>query len=267
LENIPLGPLFVKARGLDVIIAADASADDTNNWPNGTSLIYTSRRITAMLNSSHQAFPPIPSTQKDFISEGVRGRPNFFGCDPSNPGDPEWPLVIYLPNSPPLNGDHPMTNTSAFQLRYPLFETKLFLDQAHNNTIGGLTPNANTPDPNWGKCLQCAAVDRARMKLNPTVARSNICTQCFSRYCYESNNPPRSFTHLYQQLISVKGTESFFKKHEALILGLSIGLAGLPLLSCMLGGCCCMLKIWSSKRRTARGAGDGPGTGEAQDGG
>ena len=34
LENVPLGPLFVKARGLDVILGLDASADDpTFRWP------------------------------------------------------------------------------------------------------------------------------------------------------------------------------------------------------------------------------------------
>jgi lysophospholipase len=32
LENIPLGPLFVKSRELDVILAVDASADQ-NTWP------------------------------------------------------------------------------------------------------------------------------------------------------------------------------------------------------------------------------------------
>jgi lysophospholipase len=32
-ENIPLGPLFVKSRGLDVIVAIDTSGDDENKWP------------------------------------------------------------------------------------------------------------------------------------------------------------------------------------------------------------------------------------------
>lgn len=32
-ENIPLGPLFVKTRALDVIVTLDGSADDSNNWP------------------------------------------------------------------------------------------------------------------------------------------------------------------------------------------------------------------------------------------
>ncbi len=32
-ENLPLGPLLVKARHLDVIVAVDASSDDSDNWP------------------------------------------------------------------------------------------------------------------------------------------------------------------------------------------------------------------------------------------
>lgn len=51
-------------------------------------------------------------------------------------------------------------------------------------------PNANTPDPNFGICLQCAAVDRARTKITPAVARSSICAQCFQQYCFDPQHPP-----------------------------------------------------------------------------
>ena len=30
---VPLAPLLVKARNLDVIVAIDASSDDSDNWP------------------------------------------------------------------------------------------------------------------------------------------------------------------------------------------------------------------------------------------
>lgn len=33
LENVPYGPQFVKARGVDVVVALQSSADDPNNWP------------------------------------------------------------------------------------------------------------------------------------------------------------------------------------------------------------------------------------------
>lgn len=51
--------------------------------------------------------PPIPSTPDDFIATGVNARPTFFGCDPSSSDD--YPLIIYLPNAPPLTGDDPVT--------------------------------------------------------------------------------------------------------------------------------------------------------------
>ena len=32
-ENIPIGPLLIKARNVDVIVAVDAGAEDSDNWP------------------------------------------------------------------------------------------------------------------------------------------------------------------------------------------------------------------------------------------
>jgi lysophospholipase len=49
-------------------------------------------------------------------------------------------------------------------------------------------PDTNSPDPNFGKCLQCVAIDRARYKIKPPLERSSFCTQCFQKYCYDSNN-------------------------------------------------------------------------------
>jgi len=124
---MPLSPLFVKARGLDVIVAVDASSDDSNFWPkyvfkhlfarvpdiltrfsSGTAMTFTSNRLSTILASSHQPFPPIPSSFEEFVSTGVRGRPTFFGCYPyQNP--PEFPLVISLPSTPPIDGSNPVT--------------------------------------------------------------------------------------------------------------------------------------------------------------
>jgi lysophospholipase len=33
LENVPYNPLFVKSRGLDVIVTLEGSSDTTNNFP------------------------------------------------------------------------------------------------------------------------------------------------------------------------------------------------------------------------------------------
>jgi len=124
-ENVPLGPMFVRARGLDLVVAVDASADTSNNFPkyvsalilictrsyhlphSGSSIVFSQQRISTILNTSHQSFPPIPSSTSQFISTGVNERATFFGCDPTNSS--EYPLVVYFPNSPPVNGDDPVT--------------------------------------------------------------------------------------------------------------------------------------------------------------
>jgi lysophospholipase len=81
-----------------------------------------------------------------------------------------------------------ISSTGTFLLDYTPLHTELFLDQVHANVIGGFLPNTNSPDPNFGKCLQCAAIDRARFKLKPPPERSSICTQCFQQYCFDPNN-------------------------------------------------------------------------------
>lgn len=40
LENVPLNPLFVRARHLDTIIAIDGSADEDDNWPKSVAAGY-----------------------------------------------------------------------------------------------------------------------------------------------------------------------------------------------------------------------------------
>lgn len=129
-------------------------------------------------------------------------------------------------------------SAGTFQLSYTAKHTRLFIDQVHNNTISGFTPNSNSPDPNWGKCLQCAAVDRARMKLSPAVARSDICNQCFKQYCYDPNNLTSSSALSNRKLVFVDpngAVQDFFEKHTALILGLSIGLGLLLIIGTVIG--------------------------------
>lgn len=189
-ENIPYGPLFVKARGLDVIVTLEGSGDIPGfNWPNGTGSIFTKARQETILRETHQQFPPIPGTPEAFIETGVNMRATFFGCEPSS-SPPEYPLVIYLPNAPPFNGDDPVANTATFSLTYTLKHTRLMFDQIHKNIISGFVPDTNDADPDFGLCLQCAAIDRARLKVSPFVQRSDKCKECFRRYCFDPAAPP-----------------------------------------------------------------------------
>ena len=75
----------------------------------GTSPINTNQRLGSVLSSSHQKFPPIPATSDEFVSMGLNQRPTLFGCDPTSTSNPEYPLVLYLPNGPPLAGAKPVT--------------------------------------------------------------------------------------------------------------------------------------------------------------
>ncbi|KAG6917429.1 hypothetical protein DXG01_002515 [Tephrocybe rancida] len=234
-ENIPFAPLFVRARGLDVIVTIEGSSDDINLWP----------------KSSHQQFPPIPQTPQGFEDTGVNARPTFFGCDPTQ-SPPEYPLVIYLPNAPPINGDDPVTNTATFRLSYTRKHQSLFFNQVHTNTISGFSPNANTPDPNFGSCLQCAAIDRGRLKVTPPIERSAICQQCFQQYCYDPQNPPSRFELPGRKLQFVDPDPegfgklgNFFSRNKFALIG---GLAGLVvLLGLMIGGL-----LWWRKHKAGR---------------
>ncbi|EIW83246.1 FabD lysophospholipase-like protein [Coniophora puteana RWD-64-598 SS2] len=162
-EHVPFGSLLVKSRFVDVVVALDAGADIVNDWPNGTSLLQTSNRVKNVLSTSHQQFPQIPSSSGDFINYGMNMRPTFFGCNPAH-NPPESPLVIYLPNSPPVDGTQPYTNPSSSIFNYTDDLTSAFMNQAYANAVGGFMPNKTGADPDWGLCLRCAAIDRARYK-------------------------------------------------------------------------------------------------------
>ncbi|KAK1221741.1 hypothetical protein PQX77_015440 [Marasmius sp. AFHP31] len=248
LENVPYGPLFVRKRALDVIVTIESSADDPQNWPNGTAQIITSKRLDTLLKPSHQAFPPIPQDAQTWIDTGLRSRPAFFGCDPTqNP--PEYPLMIYLPNAPPFNGDVPVANTATFRLTYTLKHSQLMFDQVHNNAISGFVPNTNDADPNFGKCVQCAAIDRARLKVQPNIARSDFCSKCFKQYCYDKQNPPklsevpnRKLEFVDPDPQGVDRLSGFLGKNKFKFIGGLIGLVAF--IGLAIGGL-----IWWKKRR------------------
>ncbi|KAF9491645.1 FabD/lysophospholipase-like protein [Pleurotus eryngii] len=177
-------------REVDVIVAVDTDRnDEVDSWPQGISLLTTSKRLSTLLTATHQSFLPIPQFKEHFLSTGVNGRSTFFGCDPAQT-PAEYPLVIYLPNSAPLNSDDPVTNTDTVKLDYILKRTRLLLNQTFTNTIGGFKPDTDEPDPYWPKCLKCAAIDRGRHKSSLVMPRSDICNKRFKQYCFDPQNPP-----------------------------------------------------------------------------
>ena len=123
-------------------------------------------------------------------------------------------------------------STPTFQLSYTQREAQVFFDQVYFNTVSGFTPNANTPDPNWGKCLQCAVLDRGRLRqTSPIVPRSTICSQCFQQYCFNPNNLT-SLSELPNRILTFKDPDPegiskvllFVSNNKFKLLGGLIGL-------------------------------------------
>jgi hypothetical protein len=81
-------------------------------------------------------------------------------------------------------------SSGTFKLSYAPWHTSQFLSQARATVTDGFMEGQLGADPAFGTCLQCAAVDRARLKTNPVTPRSDICSNCFKKYCYDPQNPP-----------------------------------------------------------------------------
>ncbi|KAF8587110.1 lysophospholipase [Ramaria rubella] len=173
-EEIPFQPLLVGARGIDTIVAIDASADTEENWANGTEIIDTAKR--AALFGAVYPFPSIPSSPTIFVSQNLTRRPTFFGCHEEG-----VPLVIYIANGgPPANGEAPVTNTSTLQTTFTSDEVRAFIDQAFDIATQGIGGQG----ANWGTCLACGVTERARVRAR--LPRDAVCTDCLQRYCWNS---------------------------------------------------------------------------------
>lgn len=124
------------------------------------------------------------------------------------------------------------SSTGGLQLSYTPVQTAVLINQAFTNTLGGFTPNTTSPDPNWGKCLQCAAFDRARLGLTPPPPRSGFCAQCFSQYCYDPENPPsanelpgRNYIYSNPDPGGVDKVEEFLSRNKDAIIGGAVAVA------------------------------------------
>jgi len=193
-------------------------------------------------SSVTQKFPPLPGNQSDVNRLGLNRRPTFFGCDPKeNPA--EFPLLIYVPNAPPVDGSDPVTNTDTFKLQYQPWHTSQILDQSQATAFSGFLEGQLGADPEYGTCLQCAAIDRARLKTNPITPRSDVCSKCFKRYCFDPASPPPE-GQIVGRRIQFKdpdplGLKSFFEKNKlAIIIGASVaGAALIAAISCCVFRC------------------------------
>ncbi|OJA09409.1 hypothetical protein AZE42_03065, partial [Rhizopogon vesiculosus] len=180
-EAVPIQPLLVKARGLDVIFAIDSNQDWANEyWSAGGSLVNTQNRINTLFPTAY-SFPPVPTNTSEFIAQNLSTTPTFFGCDSST----EAPLIIYLANGgPPRDGETSLTNVAPNNVTAE--QLQAFLDQTYTIATQGNPANVSAAaDPEWPACLACGVVDRARNRTG--VERSGVCSSCFDRYCWNGS--------------------------------------------------------------------------------
>ncbi|MBW0506331.1 hypothetical protein O181_046046 [Austropuccinia psidii MF-1] len=189
-ENLPLSPLLVPARQVDVIVACEGSSDTGSsyaygaNWPNGAPMINTFLRFQNVLHEP-ALFPSVPVDPQIWLEHGLATRPTFFGCEvPTQNGNGGHPLIIYLPNSP-LAQKGFRTNTGTFKLQYSKKNTQAFIESTMQATAQPVF-RPNQTDNDWPTCLSCALIERTRNRMN--VPRSSTCQICFKRYCYSDSS-------------------------------------------------------------------------------
>ncbi|POS83805.1 hypothetical protein EPUL_005795, partial [Erysiphe pulchra] len=171
-QNLPLLPLLQESRKVDVIFAVDSSAD-SQNFPNGSSLLATYRRSLKGKSKAEFSFPSIPD-DNTFVNLGFNKRPTFFGCNASNiTGDA--PMIVYIPNSKYSVA----SNLSTFELKYSLNLRNKVIQNGYEFS----TQANGTVDSQWPACMGCAALSRSMTRTNTSVPAT--CQECFSRYCWD----------------------------------------------------------------------------------
>ncbi|KAJ7221539.1 acyl transferase/acyl hydrolase/lysophospholipase [Mycena pura] len=142
--NLPLQALLAEARGIQAIIAIDASGDTDDNFAAGNSLIAESKR--AALFPGACKFPRIPANSADFVAQNLTTQPTFFGCN-----EVHVPLILYFPNGAPPPGQVPLANVSG-QLSFPdPGVVQAIIDQAGEIVLRGHPQNNEARDPLFSK--------------------------------------------------------------------------------------------------------------------
>ncbi|KAM3160011.1 Lysophospholipase [Lachancea thermotolerans] len=188
-ENIPIGPLLIEQRRLDVIFALDSSSD-MGSFPNGSMLrnFYENHEIKSSSSSGPFNLLPYIPPSCEFVNEGLLSRPVAFGCHLEsfpelygrNQGNlsavPLPPIIIYHANS-----EHSFpSNMSTFKLRYTADEVQKMIQNGKD--IFNFDSS-----PKYKRCLACIiskrSYDRATID-SEEAPLPFFCEVCFSEYCY-----------------------------------------------------------------------------------
>ncbi|KAH8201981.1 hypothetical protein TruAng_003824 [Truncatella angustata] len=191
LQNVPLDPLLLSYRNVDIIFAIDGSADTTTFWPNGTALVATYQGSDSGSTDNNSPFPPVPD-QNTFVNLGLNRHPTFFGCNTSN-STATSPLIVYIPNAPYSYN----SNASTFDLEYTVEERDGIIQNGYNvATMGN-----STVDHEWPACIGCAILMRSFAQTNTQFP--STCIGCFARYCWNgTTNSTAPTTYTPAQIIT-----------------------------------------------------------------
>lgn len=178
-EAIPLEPMLVPSRLVDVVFAFDNSAATNDSWPNGDSLFATEERW--LESFPEDSFYELPESTEQFVELGLNKKPVFFGCngtnlitDQNNPNatvefNYMKPLIVYVPNTNLTT----MSNITNYQFSYE--ERNALVENGFEVAMGD--------DDDFAQCVGCAIIRRSEERSG--IELSPFCSQCFSKYCFE----------------------------------------------------------------------------------
>jgi lysophospholipase len=138
-----------------------------------------------MFFPSSYSFPPVPNDTSTFVSQNLTTQPTFFGC---NLNKDDAPLVIYIANGGPPQGQPALTNQTSFFFNYTDDLLQSMLQQSFTLATQGRPKRSSNSltDPAWPACLACAVADRARGRSG--TKRAGVCVDCFERYCWTGDS-------------------------------------------------------------------------------
>lgn len=182
-EVLPLDPMLVPSRQLDIVFAFDNSAQTEDNWPDGTTLFATEERWLESFPDDE--FYALPSSTEEFVELGLNKKPVFFGCngsslitDENNPNatvdfNVMKPLLVYVPNT----NLTAMSNITNYQFSYK-----------ERNAIvnNGFELALNDEEDDFAQCVGCAIIRRSEERAGIEI--SPFCSKCFTKYCFESTS-------------------------------------------------------------------------------
>ncbi|CCD25858.2 putative carboxylic ester hydrolase NDAI_0G00820 [Naumovozyma dairenensis CBS 421] len=163
-ENIPLRPLLIPERDMDVIFVIDSSSDK-NNFANGTKLLYIFKEL-----EKQGIHYKVPKELKKFGKS--QNHPLIIGCHAKSNNGVPLPIIIYYPNA---EYSFP-SNTSTFKVMYDDNETSSMLQN-------GKDIFTDDNNPFYKNCLGCIISKRSIDKHGDGINYSKFCNKCFKKYC------------------------------------------------------------------------------------